>query len=170
MSVSRYARSLIVLHWLTVLALALLFPVGFVMARLDFGSPWKTPLFRLHAFLGYAVLLMTLGRLYVRLRTPQPPPPPNMSGPRLLLYRLVHGLLYLSLFVMGLSGLNVLLQSGVGLSPWVDPAALNFKVSAAVVHVWYKYLLAALILVHIAGVVSYQLLKGDVLSRMRPGA
>ncbi len=169
MSPTRYPRVMQALHWLTVLAVVLLFPVGYVMARIEFGSPLKTPLFRLHAFLGYAVLIMTVLRLYYKFRAPQPAPPAEVRGARLALYRLVHALLYVGLLLMGLSGPSVFLQSGVGLSPWVDPGALNFKVPAAALHVNFKYALLALIGVHIVGVVSYQVAKGDVLSRMGLG-
>ncbi len=169
MSPTRYSRAMQVLHWLTALAVALLFLAGIVMTRIEFGSPLKTPLFRLHALLGYAVLIMTVLRLYYKFRTPQPAPPAGLQGARLALYRLVHGLLYVGLLFMGVSGLGVFVQSGVGLSPWVDPGALNFKVSAASSHLNFKFVLLALIGVHIVGVLSYQATKGDVLSRMGLG-
>ena len=170
MSVSRYSRAMIWLHWLTALLVLVLFVVGYVAARvLDFGSPLKQPLFQLHAVLGYTLLLLTVLRLYAKWRTPQPAPPEGLAGLRLLLYRAVHGLLYLSLFLMALTGPGILWQSGLGLSPLFDPHGLVFDVLAAVVHVNFKWVFAGLIAVHILGVVAHQVTQGHVLSRMGGG-
>lgn len=167
MSVSRYSRAMIWLHWLTALLVLVLFVVGYLAARvIDFGSPLKQPLFQLHAVLGYTLLVLTLVRLFLRLRTPQPAPPEEMAGPQLVLYRAVHGLLYLSLLLMAVTGPGILWQSGLGLSPLFDPHGLVFDVLAAVVHVNYKWVFAGLIAVHILGVVVHQVTKGDALSRM----
>lgn len=170
MSVSRYSRTMIWLHWLTALLVLALFVVGYVAARvLPFRSPLKQPLFQLHAVLGYTVLALTLGRLFVRRRTPQPEPPEGLAGLQLLLYRVVHELLYLSLLLMAVTGPLILWQSGLGLSPFFDPHGLVFDVLAAVVHVNYKWVFLGLIAVHIAGVLMHQVTKGDVLSRMGLG-
>ncbi len=167
MKSARYSRAMIWLHWLTVLLVLALLVVGYVAARvLDFGSPLKQPLFQLHAGLGYTLLALTVLRLYAKWRTPQPAPPEGLAGPRLLLYRAVHGLLYLSLLLMALTGPAILWQSGLGLSPLFDPHGLVFDVLAAVVHVNFKWVFVGLIGVHIVGVLGYQVTKGDVLSRM----
>ena len=169
MTPTRYSRAMIWLHWLTAAAVFALFAVGLTMTRLDFNSPLKPPLFRLHAVLGYAVLIMTVLRLYYKFRTPQPPPPPGMSGARLALYRLVHGLLYLSLLVMGITGVGILVQSGLGPSPFFDIHALNFEVRAVNMHLTFKLTMLALVIIHVVGVFSYQATKGDVLGRMGLG-
>jgi cytochrome b561 len=157
------------LHWLTAAALLGLFVIGLIMTRLDFNAPLKQPLFRLHAVLGYAVLIMTVLRLYFKFRTPQPAPPEGMSGPRLLLYKAVHALLYLFILVMVVTGVGILTQSGLGLSPFFDIRGLNFEVRAVGSHLTFKFVLAALVLIHVVGVFSYQATKGDVLSRMGLG-
>ncbi len=169
MSPTRYSRAMIWLHWLTVLVLTVLFVAGLVAVRIPFDSPLKQPLFQLHAVLGYVLLIMTLVRLYFKFRTPQPPPPAGMSGARLALYKLVHGLLYLSLILMAISGINILQQSGLGLSPFFDPRGLDFEVPPVGLHVNGKFAVLALVLIHVVGVFSYQATKGDVLSRMGLG-
>ncbi len=170
MTPTRYSRPMMWLHWLSAALILVLFVVGFVAARvLPFSSPLKQPLFQLHAVAGYALLVLTVVRLYYKLRTPQPAPPAGMSGPRLLAYKTVHALLYVGIFLMALSGINILQQSGLGISPFFDPRGLDFEVLPAVLHVNGKWVFAALILVHIVGVFSYQATKGDVLSRMGLG-
>ena len=169
MTPTRYSRAMIWLHWLTAAAVLALFVVGLAMTRMAPDASARASLFRMHAVVGYAVLVMTVLRLYFKFRTPQPPPPPNMSGARLALYRLVHGLLYLLLLAMGITGVGVLVQSGVGPSPFFDLQRLNLDVRAANMHAMFKFALAALVVIHVVGVLSYQIMKGDVLGRMGLG-
>ncbi len=169
MTPTRYSRPMIWLHWVTAVLLLVLFVAGLAAVRVDFGSPLKQPLFQLHAVAGYVVLVLTLVRLYYKFRTPQPAPPAGMSGLRLLAYKVVHALLYVGIFLMALSGINILQQSGLGLSPFFDPRGLKFDVPPVGLHVNFKWVFAALVLIHIVGVFSYQATKGDVLSRMGLG-
>jgi len=169
MFATRYSRTMMLLHWLTVLVLTVLFVAGLVAVRLPLDSPIKPRLFRLHAVLGYVMLFLTLARLVVKFRTPQPTPPSGMSGLRLALYRLVHGLLYLLMLAMSITGVGILVQSGLGPWPFFDVAGLNLEARAVGLHLTLKLVLLALVFLHVAGVFSYQWTKGPILHRMGLG-
>lgn len=106
------------LHWLTVVLLAAQFAIGY---GIDAVSAWvagtddsdadEAAVFA-HGWLGGVVLVLAIVRLVWRLRTPLPPWSDRLTDRDRRLESAVERVLYLTLFVVPLSGLALLFLSG----------------------------------------------------------
>lgn len=105
-----------------------------------------------HAGAGILVLLLAIGRIFLRLARGAPPPPENEATPLRILAHATHGLIYLLLFLVPLSGM----------------AAWFGGVHAAIgVHLIGKTVLMWLIFLHIAGaLMQHFVFRSPVLRRM----
>lgn len=161
-----YSKGMQIIHWLTALLILLLIPIGWSMVRMDMNAT-KTTLFQVHVSLGLLVLLLTAIRIILRFLRPVPPTPDGITGMRKLLFQGIHLLQYLTLIALVVSGVSILLNSGVGLLPThVTPQAINIDLAAVKFHsLLYKFFIL-LIVLHVAGVLEYQFRHQDVLSRM----
>jgi cytochrome b561 len=99
---SHYTRTAVALHWsIAGLVLAALF-MGWTMTSMEF-SPGKLRLYNYHKWVGVTVLALSLLRLCWRL-VHQPPPLDIKPRWRQVLARAVHGLLYVLMLAVPLSG------------------------------------------------------------------
>lgn len=160
------------LHWGVGLAILGLLAMGFIMAQ---GEIW--PLYPWHKSLGIAVLGLAVLRATWRLR--QGWPSPLGPGSRLTrgLALAVHGLLLLLTLLMPLSGMAFSGLSGHGfalfgwtlMAPRHDPAqpdeVLPLDESLASLahqaHEVFGWLLAGLLVLHIAAALKHHLVDGD---------
>ena len=62
------------LHWGSLFLLTVMFVAGLTMTNLEDGDPLKLTIYRLHGITGLLIILMTLARIVIRLRRPQPTP------------------------------------------------------------------------------------------------
>ena len=129
-------------------------------------EPAQDQLYRLHVGLGLVVLLLTAFRLVWLLRHPSPDSPPNLSPLRERAFKWNHVLLYVLLVVLLASGVAMLLLSDLGLSPGAVTAEAIQDVPPRTAHDIASKVFLALLLMHVAGVVNYQLKKGDTFWRM----
>jgi cytochrome b561 len=157
--VSGYSTVQVTLHWSVVVLVAFQYLAhdGMEAAWRAFlrdepTAPDTTLLAYLHVVAGVTILLLALARVYLRFTRGAPPPPPD--EPRLLqiLSEAVHGLIYLSLFLLPLSG----------------SAAWFAGVEAAgAVHNTLKTVLLGAIVLHIAGALFQHFIRrSDVMMRM----
>jgi cytochrome b561 len=161
---SGYTRLQIALHWLVFLLVAFqIVAHDGIVAVVDAARDGTTAssgdaLFaNLHIAAGIAIFVFVLWRVYL-LVTKGAPVPPEQEHPALkLLAKATHGLLYLVLLVMVVSG-------GAAWFGGIGPAFF--------VHGTARFLLLALILLHVIGALAHELVfKTDVLRRMfRPRA
>jgi len=122
--------------------------------------------YRIHVGVGLLVLALTMIRLIWLLVKRWPPVPPDLASWRKQAFIWIHVLLLLALTLMVFSGVNILLQSGLGLSPAnVTPDKIADVLPVTVHGITSKAILV-LFLLHVGGVISYQITKGDALSRM----
>src|SRR5688572_5767292 len=91
------------LHWTIALAVIGLVLVGLWMDELP-NSPTKLKVYALHKSVGITVLVLVVLRLAWRLIDRRPPHPASMPPWERWLAAVTHGLLYLLLLVMPLSG------------------------------------------------------------------
>ena len=160
-----YGRLAQGLHWGSALLILVLIPIGVVMARIGEGAV-QTFLYRAHVALGMVVLVLTLLRVVWRFIETTPTPPP-MPPWRLRLFKGVHALIYVSLFGLAVSGVVTLVSSGMTpFPPDVVPGNIEEELASLTAHKTVAYILTGLLVGHVAGVISYQLMKGDVMSRM----
>ena len=100
---SRYTRTAMAMHWLTVGLVGALYGVGWTMVDLPKG-PERGEMFALHKTLGISVLLLTLLRLAWRLTHRPPSLPAAMPGWRARAASAVHHLFYLLLVLQPVLG------------------------------------------------------------------
>jgi cytochrome b561 len=162
-------------HWLVAALIFTQFALGWIAEEWH-RSPTKVDLFVWHKSIGILVLLLVVLRLCWRLAS-RPPAPPDMPRLERAGAALSHALLYLLTIAMPLSG-------------WVINSAANFPLklfwlvplpaiavpgkalqeSAEDVHLVLFWLLAAVVMVHVAAALRHHYVKhDDVLTRMLPG-
>ncbi|HBD20358.1 MAG TPA: cytochrome b [Arenimonas sp.] len=164
------------LHWLTLLAIAGLVVVGFVMQELP-NSPTKIQVYGLHKSFGLTVLALTVLRLLWRLVAGTPAPVPGTPRWQSFIAQATHGALYVILLAMPLSGWLYNSASGFPLK-WFGLFALpklsgydaGVKAFALAAHEWLFIALAVIVAVHASAALKHHYLDRDAtLSRMLPG-
>lgn len=175
-----YSGTARLLHWLTVVLLALQFPVGFYMAyrgnALNVWDSLTNTMYSGHKLSGLVILLIVVLRLLYRTTQGAPPDEPTLEPWQRVVGHLNHWLLYALLIAAPVVG-----YIGVALFPALDIFGL-FKLPAVVspdkeaaktalaVHMTLVLVLAALIALHVgAALYHYLIRKDDVLGRMIPG-
>jgi len=170
----RYGPVAIALHWLIALAILILLGVGLWMTELK-NSPTKIEIYTWHKWVGLTVLALAAFRLLWRLYRKPPTPLPGPSW-QLRAAAGTHGLMYLLMLAMPLSGWLQNSASGFPLS-WFG----LFKVPALIardreafafwqqVHEWLAWTLMAVIALHLAATVKHHFIDRDsTLTRMLP--
>jgi len=102
-AVMRYSTPAIVLHWLMALLIFAGFPLGLYMVDLPL-SPDKLKLYSYHKWIGITVLMLAAIRLSWRLTHTPPPLPARVAAWQRHASAIVHGLLYLLMIAIPLSG------------------------------------------------------------------
>ena len=162
-------------HWVTVVLVALMIPVGLVMTQ-DVPKSVQDPLFILHKGLGPIVLVVVLLRLLWRAFHPAPPLPASVPRLQARVAELVHGALYFFLILQGVSGYVRVTTGGfpiealnaVGIPPLLPKAEAVSKI-ASTIHSVSVAVLILLIAMHVGAAAYHGIVKRDgVVSRMWP--
>jgi len=152
-----YTRTQIALHWVIFLLVAAqyLFHDAIVAAWRAFGQTGNyeaTLLGASHVFGGILILLLALWRIRIKIRRGSPPLPENEPRVQQILAHATHGLIYLLLLLMPLSGI----------AAWFGGVKL-----AADAHSLLRLVFLLLILLHILGALYHRfVLKSGVMQRM----
>jgi cytochrome b561 len=163
-------------HWLTVVSLLVIMPIGLVMGDLPRGLLQDT-LFVTHESLGLTILGLTAVRLLWRLTHQPPPPSRDLSPLEVRASGSVHILLYVVLMVMPVTGYLFVTYSGIALHYFglarvpalVTPDKPTGELFLAV-HVALQWAIYGLALMHIGAALHHFFVRrNDVLSRMIPG-
>lgn len=176
MSPQRYSKAAIALHWSIAAALAFQLVLGW---RLSGIAPGTTQFvtYQLHKSIGIAILLLTLFRVAIRITLPRPEP---LTDTRILAFaaKATHRLLYALMLLGPLSGWALVSTSKFqvptllfGAVVWPHlPIPHGLNGIAVDTHRLAAYLLAGLIVLHVAGAIRHQFYKReDLLARMIPG-
>jgi cytochrome b561 len=164
-----------VFHWVTVLMVAMMIPVGLIMTQ-EIPRSVQDPLFILHKSLGPAVFVVVVLRLGWRLMHPPPPLPDDIPSIQRLAATAVHAGLYVLLIVMTVSGyvrvttggFPIELLNALGIPPLFGKDEEVAEI-AKTVHATAKYVLVALIGMHVAAAAYHGIVRRDgVFSRMWP--
>lgn len=165
----RYGSVAIAIHWVTALAIIGLLVSGTVAA----GAPaaTKQSILPIHAAMGSLVLLLTVLRLAwwaLADRHPSAAPGPRAQQ---LAARVVHGLLYVSVLVLGISGIATIALSGALPALLGQGSLPDFStVLPRLAHGITSKLLLALVAVHIGAALYHQFIRRDrLLARMGLG-
>ncbi len=167
-------------HWLTVLLVAILVPVGIVMVSRGEQNIWDSvtdTLYSTHKLIGFILLWLVVLRLGYRFLFGAPPPDPGLTSWQRTVSRLNHWGMYVLLLVLPLLGwLGISMFPAVKLFGLFDLPAIASPNKAAAeqildVHKALAWVLIALVILHILAVIYHALIRRDgVLPRMLPAS
>ena len=163
------------LHWLTFVLILSLAMVGLLMTELANG-PLKIQVYALHKSFGLTVLGLTITRLIWRLFSITPETTANTPAWQNFIAKLTHGLLYLVLFAMPVSGWLYNSAAGFPLKyfglfklPKLSGYDPELKQLAGDAHTTFFYILALLMLLHAGAALKHHYFdKDNTLARMLP--
>ena len=172
----RYTKMAMLFHWLIAVLIIGAFTMGLVMTDIAGITPTKLKYYSWHKWAGVTILALAALRLLWRLTHPAPPYPASMPGWQKRAADALHGLLYVLMFAVPLSGYFYTLSAGIpvvyfgvlelpvliGPDPVLKPVLKG-------VHYWLNMTLAACVALHVAAALKHQLIDRDgVLRRMLP--
>ncbi|WP_061238540.1 cytochrome b [Ectopseudomonas composti] len=105
----------VLLHWLVALAVFGLFALGFWMVGLSYYDPWRQSAPDLHKSIGIVLFAVMLLRVLWRLFNPSPAALSSHGQLTRLASKLGHGVLYLGLFGVMISGYLISTADGRGI-------------------------------------------------------
>ncbi|KQT89892.1 cytochrome B [Methylobacterium sp. Leaf469] len=179
----RYTVVAILLHWTSAFCVLALIGIGLVMTHAGLAPMRQFQLYQWHKSVGITVLALTTLRLAWRAFHRPPRHPVGMPAPARRAAGAVHGLLYLLLVGLPLTGWAIVSLSPFqiptvlyGLVPWPHLPLAAFLTDAAAaeevakrVHACWAWLLTALLALHVAAALRHHLiLRDDSLRRMLP--
>lgn len=174
-TVTRYAPTSRLLHWLTAVLVLTTIPAGLIMVQEGLPRPVQDSLFLYHKNIGPVILVLVVLRLAVRAARRPPPLPAHLPRLQALAAETVHWLLYLALGLMVVSGVVRVQAGGFPMEFW-DPLidgmigkdeALAERASDF--HELCKSGLIVLMAGHIGAAAMHGLIKRDgIFSRMWP--
>jgi cytochrome b561 len=167
---SRYHPALVTLHWISAaLVLVALVTGTFWLTPTPNSSPDKLAQLVVHMTLGVAILVLTVARLAVRGKTPQPE---RASTGNVLLDKLAiathHGL-YVAIILMAVTGIATAAAADIPtimLAGSSESLPESFsELPARIAHGLLAQALIALVLLHTLGALYHQRLRKDQLLR-----
>lgn len=172
---AQYSFTAKALHWLMAAGLAGLVALGSYMTDLPF-SPAKLQLYSWHKWAGVTLFLLVLARLAWRIFNPPPALPAHMGWFERLVAHAGHGVLYLLMFAIPLTGWLMSSAKGFqtvwfGVLPIPDLLQRDIELGTllAEVHESLNMLLVLVVLGHALAALKHHFVdKDDVLKRMLP--
>lgn len=169
-----YGLVAISLHWIVAVAVIGLAILGLWMVDLSYYSPWYRTAPFWHKSIGLTLFAVMVFRLLWRSFNPRPAHLPSHRRWEITSAAVVHGLLYLMLFVIVVSGYLISTANGRGISffGWFEVPALLTGLPAqadraGLVHYWVAIGVLGLAALHALGALKHHLLdRDDTLRRM----
>ncbi len=173
-SSDRYGLVSVAIHWLVAVAVFTLFALGLWMTDLSYYDSWYRTAPALHKSIGVTVFALMLLRVLWRLFTPMPAPVSSHSSGVRLFSRLGHGLLYIGIFTVLLSGYLISTAEGRGVSvfgvfeiPALISGLSNQAEIAGAIHLYVAWGLVVLAVLHGLAALKHHLFDRDeTLKRM----
>jgi cytochrome b561 len=175
-AINRYTGPAIALHWLVDMLIIGGFWLGLVMTDIPGLTPTKLRYYSWHKWIGVTVFALVVLRILWRRANPAPVLPAGVPTWQHNMSHVVHGLLYVLMVVIPLSGYLYSSAAGIqvvylGLLPLPtligpDP---QLKAMLRLLHVSLNYMLLALFVLHLLGVAKHTWIDRDrLLGRMVP--
>jgi cytochrome b561 len=164
-SIARHSTPAIALHWLMALLIFAAFPLGLYMVDLPL-SPDKLKLYSYHKWIGVSVVLLVAVRLAWRLTHTPPLLPDSIGAWQRRTSAVVHGLLYLLMIAIPLSGWLMSSAKGFqtvwfGVLPLPDLVEKNRELGEllAGVHKALNFTLLALVVLHVGAALKHHFIE-----------
>jgi len=172
---TRYASTAIFLHWLSAFLIVAAFPLGVTMHELPL-SPLKLQLYSYHKWLGVTILLLVAVRLAWRAGHTPPPLPASIPLWQQRAAHTLHGMLYLLLLAIPLSGWLMSSAKGfqtvyLGVLPLPDLIGKDKALGELLteIHETLNFALLALVIAHVGAALKHHFIdRDDILTRMMP--
>lgn len=175
-SSTHYGLTSIALHWLVAVAVFGLFALGFWMVGLNYYSSWYRTAPDLHKSIGIVLFLIMLLRVLWRFISPAPGPLAGQGRLTQRAAKLGHGLLYLGLFVVMISGYLISTADGrpIGVFGLFDVPALITSIPdqadrAGLVHEYAAWALVIFAVVHALAALKHHFIDRDATLRRMLG-
>ena len=172
---ARYAATTRFLHWVAAVLIIATLPIGNIMLQEELERSTQDFLFILHKNGGVIIFLLVVARILWRVGVPAPPMPATMPGWQVTAARLAHWALYGMLLVMTISGyvrvraggFPIELLDALGI-PSMVPRSDSLAETAQAIHRNARFVLVALILVHVGAALQHAIKRDGVFSRIWP--
>lgn len=171
----KYAATTRLLHWVSGIMVLATLPIGVLMLQEGLARPTQNLLFILHKNGGVIILTLVIARLVWRMVTPAPALPPSVPLWQVRAAKLVQAALYTLLLVMAISGyvrvraggFPVEMLDALGLPPLV-PRSETLAETAKAVHANARFILVALIVMHIGAGLRHLFARDGVFGHIWP--
>lgn len=162
------------LHWLTAMLIFIAFPLGVYMHNLRL-SPTKLQLYSYHKWIGITALLIVILRVVWRLAKGAPAPLPGPAWQQKAA-ALTHGVLYVLMFAVPLSGWLMSSAKGVPVVYFGVLQLPDFVGKHEVLgdilkraHAWLNFSMIGLVALHVVAALKHHFIDRDeTLVRMSP--
>ena len=168
---TQYSKRMVIIHWLTLALLLVAWYLGDTLSDATDESRATLSGYIVHGLVGIAIILLTVTRLFFRSVDGTPPAIGQTRMDKFA--KGVHHLLYLSLFVLPLSGILTIVKSSAGKALLAGDATMLPKAHGyhgLLVHSVHSNMvtvLIVLVVVHLLGALKHQfILKDALLERM----
>jgi cytochrome b561 len=175
---ARYHSLAIILHWLMALAIILMLTSGIMMTYIQLESQLQFRLYQWHKSMGVLLLLAVLVRVIVRLITHPPSLPSQFSKVDVMLAKIGHLCLYITMILMVVSGWIMVSASSYGLPTIVFgmfewphfpliPTTQATQMLSKNIHFFTAITLLLLLFAHIGAVIKHKITDNEnLLHRM----
>lgn len=164
---SQYGILSTYIHWVSALLVIALFAVGFWMVDLSYYSEWYRTAPYYHKAFGLTLLALTLGRVIWH-RISKKPEPIGENKIEKAAASIAHKVLYLSLFVVMISGYLISTADGRGIEwfglftvPSIGELFESQEDIAGIVHEYSAYFILGLAVVHAAAALKHHFINKD---------
>ncbi len=165
---SGYSSGQRALHWIIALMILPMIAAGFLMVQEGLPRALGNTLFIMHKNMGVVVLILVVLRIVVKLRQKAPPLSDSLPAWQRRAAHASHGLLYVLMLVMPLSGYIRVRAGGFPIEsldrlglPTLVPKSETLAATAKTVHELGAYAIAALLALHIAAALHHALILRD---------
>ncbi|MCH9769696.1 MAG: cytochrome b [Gammaproteobacteria bacterium] len=162
-------------HWLVAIGIIMMLILGACLGFIP--KPTRFVFINIHKSLGLTILVLMVLRLLWRWVNPTPRLPSNIPAWQRFGAHLTHGLLYLTVILIPLSGLAMSTAGGYTTKfwwwftvkmPWV-PKDKSLGHLFENIHYYLAWVVTALLIIHILAAIKHHLIDRDnVLKRMLP--
>lgn len=165
---ANYGVVAIFLHWLVALTVFGLFALGYWMVDLTYYHDWYKRAPDIHRSIGILLLAVMLVRVVWRAVNVPPSAPSGHKRWEVRSAHLVHGLLYVLIFVAMVSGYLISTADGSSISvfgwfevPSVTGSTDRMEEPAGTVHYWTTWSIIVLAMIHAAGALKHHFIDRD---------
>ena len=169
-NLSEYRLVSKIFHWLSAAVLLIQIPLGFYLVDLDFNEK-RLNIENIHVMMGLGIFYLTIFRLIYKLFNPTPPLSNSIFPGQRLVAKLNHTFLYISIFIITISGIFKKLFNGEILNIFFLSFEIkeNFDLAELFyeIHIFGNYTLITLISVHLLAVIVHKILfKENLLKKI----